>query len=374
MTTMDRIEVRQRGVYHRCAHHGVWFPLVFLRRFRGAEAVTDVIIKAVDSASPSGSETRLKCPNCFRPMLALAVGAPISRELDHCNYCNSIWFDLGELEQVREKGELEPQFPQAPSQFTSTYRPPATPELLFPSDEKSFIDDGDFHDLHFLGLPTRDAGQKRVKQLPICTVVVTLFSIAMTVGWIKDPNSWSNWAFNPHEPFRHYGLTWLTSLFLHAGWLHCLGNMYFLLLCGSDVEEELGSSHFFGLFFLGGVVGHIATMWLASRSEGQPIFSLGASGGVSASLMYYALAFPKHRLNISQFWSGGRRFWSLLNYEVSTASVSTGTFLFIFLLQSVVGSIFQVYDSGSDVNHLAHLTGILMGFVFYGMFPRTHSS
>jgi membrane associated rhomboid family serine protease/Zn-finger nucleic acid-binding protein len=334
----------------------------------------DAIIKATDAPSPVESGNSLKCPNCFKPMPTLAVGAPVFRELDHCEYCNSIWFDIGELEQIHEKGELEPHFPQVPTQFKSTYQPPATPELRFPSDEKSFIDDGDFHDLHYLGLPTRDAGQKRVKELPVVTVVITLLSITMTAALIKDPISWSNLVFNAHEPFRRNGMTWLTSLFLHVGWQHCLGNMYFLWLGGSDVEEELGSSHFFGLFFLGGVVGHIATMWLASRSGGKPILSLGASGGVSAVLMYYALAFPKHRLNISRFWPSGRRSWSLLDDGVSTASVTTGTFLFIFLLQSLAGSISQLYDSGSNINHLAHLTGIMMGFVFYGMFPRTHSS
>ena len=50
----------------------------------------------------------------------------------------------------------------------------------------------------------------------------------------------SEWGFKPADAFHHFGATFVTPFFLHAGWFHLVGNAYFLLVFGDDVEHALG--------------------------------------------------------------------------------------------------------------------------------------
>jgi membrane associated rhomboid family serine protease len=81
----------------------------------------------------------------------------------------------------------------------------------------------------------------------------------------------------------------ITALFLHGGWLHLLGNMWFLWIFGNNVEDRLG--HFvYALFYLGG--GLLANLchWLSDPTSQIPV--IGASGAVAAILGAYAVTWP----------------------------------------------------------------------------------
>ncbi|HEV3340298.1 MAG TPA: rhomboid family intramembrane serine protease [Pirellulales bacterium] len=81
----------------------------------------------------------------------------------------------------------------------------------------------------------------------------------------------------------------VTALFLHGGWLHLLGNMWFLWIFGNNVEDRLG--HFvYALFYLGG--GLVANLchWLSDPASQVPV--IGASGAVAAVLGAYAVTWP----------------------------------------------------------------------------------
>jgi membrane associated rhomboid family serine protease len=102
-------------------------------------------------------------------------------------------------------------------------------------------------------------------------------------------------AFIPNDPFRHFGLTWLTSFFVHGGILHLLGNLYFLLVFGDNVEDTIGRKAFLLVLLSGTVLGH-ALHWIVEPRGDLP--TIGASGGISAIIALYALAFPHTRLGI----------------------------------------------------------------------------
>lgn len=87
----------------------------------------------------------------------------------------------------------------------------------------------------------------------------------------------------------------LTSMFLHAGWMHLIGNMWFLWIFGDNVEDELG--HFvFLLFFLGcGIVAAIA-QFLADPGSSVPI--VGASGAIAGVMGAYLIRFPRARVTV----------------------------------------------------------------------------
>jgi membrane associated rhomboid family serine protease len=80
-----------------------------------------------------------------------------------------------------------------------------------------------------------------------------------------------------------------STMFLHAGWLHLLGNVWFLWIFGNNVEDRLGSIGFTILYFLGGLLA-TACHWIYDPSSTIPV--VGASGAVSCVLGAYAVTFP----------------------------------------------------------------------------------
>src|SRR5205807_9788807 len=85
-----------------------------------------------------------------------------------------------------------------------------------------------------------------------------------------------------------------TSFFLHGGLMHLAGNLYFLVVFGSNVEDYLGGWRFLGLVLLATIAGD------ALHVLAQPdsiVACIGASGGISGLIAFYALKFPRTRLD-----------------------------------------------------------------------------
>lgn len=112
----------------------------------------------------------------------------------------------------------------------------------------------------------------------------------------------SDWGTVPAHLFEHAELmrhgAWLrpfTSLFMHADWLHLLGNMLFLVIFGLPAERALGSRRFLFLFLIGGAFANLIGAWTLS-GQLRPI--VGCSGAVSATLGAYLALFPRAHLGL----------------------------------------------------------------------------
>jgi membrane associated rhomboid family serine protease len=87
----------------------------------------------------------------------------------------------------------------------------------------------------------------------------------------------------------------LLSTFLHAGFLHIIGNMLFLWVFGNNIEDYLGHVKYFVFYILGGIVASLAHI-LPNLSEQVP--SVGASGAVAAVMGAYIVLHPRARVNV----------------------------------------------------------------------------
>jgi membrane associated rhomboid family serine protease len=88
-------------------------------------------------------------------------------------------------------------------------------------------------------------------------------------------------------------LSVVTCMFLHGGWWHLIGNMWFLWIFGNNVEDRLGSAVYLA-FYLGGGLAATAAQWLINPSSTSPV--IGASGAVAAVLGAYAVTWPWARV------------------------------------------------------------------------------
>ncbi|HZM77997.1 MAG TPA: rhomboid family intramembrane serine protease [Candidatus Limnocylindrales bacterium] len=141
----------------------------------------------------------------------------------------------------------------------------------------------------------------------------------------------------------------LSSMFLHAGWLHLLGNMLFLWVFGNNVEDRFGRLRYL-LFYL--ATGYVAAYGFAAAdpSLAQPL--IGASGAVSGVLGAYLILYPRARV------------WSLVPFLLFLPLKLPAWFVLglWFVLQWFYSSGYAVTDAG-EVAFLAHVIGFLFGAV-----------
>ena len=206
--------------------------------------------------------------------------------------------------------------------------------------------------LCFLGLPV-EVDPPPVHHPPWATwtlaalvTAVSLFTMA------RMDQAASGWGLIPGERWRYGGLTLVTSFFLHADPFHLLGNVYFLVVFGDNVEDLLGRVRYLALLLVGALAGgllHVA----ANPSSRIPL--VGASGGVAAIILYYGLVFPRGRLRML-------RFPFFFDLKVSGALV-------LWVIVQVIGAFVQA-TRGTQIGYVAHLGGALAGLIFWSLNGR----
>jgi membrane associated rhomboid family serine protease len=142
-----------------------------------------------------------------------------------------------------------------------------------------------------------------------------------------------------------------TSMFLHAGWLHLLGNMLFLWIFGANVEDRVGRTRFLLVFLVGGVVADAAQILSNPTSEAPMI---GASGAIAAVLGAYLVLFPRARIQSLVFLGF---FYQL----IAVPALIVLGFWFLLQVADGIGSLgpTTVVDGGVAV--FAHIGGFVAG-------------
>jgi membrane associated rhomboid family serine protease len=157
---------------------------------------------------------------------------------------------------------------------------------------------------------------------------------------------------------RHL-ITLLTSMFMHAGWMHIIGNMIYLWAFGREIEDVMGSGRFLFFYLSGGVIAMMAQI-LSDPSSRIP--SLGASGAIAAVMGAFIVTFPRDRI---------RTVLIILIFIRVTYVPAVLIIGFWFLMQVFnVGAVANVKTGG--VAYLAHIGGFLYGVITARLFvnPR----
>jgi membrane associated rhomboid family serine protease len=155
----------------------------------------------------------------------------------------------------------------------------------------------------------------------------------------------------------------LTSLFLHGGFLHLLGNMLFLWIYGDNVEYRLGRWGYLGCYLLTGVA---ATLFYALFAAGSQLPLVGASGAISGVLGFYFLWFPRNKVRLFVFF-----FPIFVNVIEVSARIVLGFYL---VVDNLLPFLLAGERQGGGVAHGAHLGGFVAGLAIAWVIDRRQVS
>lgn len=145
----------------------------------------------------------------------------------------------------------------------------------------------------------------------------------------------------------------LSSIFLHGGVVHLIGNMWFLWIFGDNIEDKLGHVKYFGFYILCGIIASSVHVFFNSRSE---IPCIGASGAIAAVLGAYMVTFPRARIvTIVPI------FFFLQIIELP-AMVVLG---FWFFIQFFSGAVSITASTSGGVAWWAHVGGFVSGIILF---------
>jgi membrane associated rhomboid family serine protease len=143
-------------------------------------------------------------------------------------------------------------------------------------------------------------------------------------------------------------LTVFTSMFMHGGWMHLIGNMLYLWIFGDNVEDQFGKGKFLLFYLLCGIGATIAQVAVNPNSS---IPNLGASGAISGVLAAYLLIFPKGRVNVLM----GRSVMAM-------PAIFVIGFWIVLQFINGIGAITESAETGG-VAYMAHIGGFIVGLV-----------
>ncbi len=275
-------------------------------------------------------------------------------DADVCVGCACIWFDPGEYVRVPRPAPPERAEPELSLEARKVI---ALEKIKKQREEyeKQAGGEGPEESWQYFpaifGLPI-EFGAPAVRSRPWVTwgaagAAVMIFLGAWGLGSLGSANR--AWGFIPAEWYRRGGLTLASSFLLHAGLLHIISNMYFLVVFGDNVEDDLGKVRFVGLLAAAHVAGMIAHGLVDPRSSTPCV---GASAGISGVIAYYAVAFPRARLG----------FFLLLRYYFRWIKMPAAVAFALWIALQLFGAWKQV-QGFTNVSALAHLGGAAVGFV-----------
>jgi membrane associated rhomboid family serine protease len=149
--------------------------------------------------------------------------------------------------------------------------------------------------------------------------------------------------------------TVVTSMFMHGGWMHLLGNMWFLWIFGNNVEDSMGRARFVAFYVACGIVAAAAQV-LASADS--PIPMVGASGAIGGVMGAYIVLYPRVRVHMLVF----------LGIVFFTISVPAYFMLGYWVLLQVLGALPQLSSDAAGVAFWAHIGGFLAGAALIKLF------
>ncbi len=213
-------------------------------------------------------------------------------------------------------------------------------------------------------IPLRDVIPSRTT--PYITITIIVLN---TLAWLFELSL-------PHDVLNQflvvYGVvpayfewpTLITSMFLHGGWMHVIGNMWYLWIFGDNVEDSLGHGRFIVFYLLCGIVAAFGQILIQPDST---LPTIGASGAIAGVMGAYFVLYPQSRvltlLPLIIIWE-----------IVELPAIVLLGFWFLMQLFSAGTIAMTASTGGGGVAFMAHVAGFLFGVVAVFAFKKRQRS
>jgi membrane associated rhomboid family serine protease/Zn-finger nucleic acid-binding protein len=353
----QRIKEQVVDICSRCA--GVWFDIGELRRYlhylletEPIRAKTPVLFEPPDAMSGwrvnSAVDPGKLCPDCHKPLIPFNYAYDSNIFLDKCPECEGIWAEESELLAVTKHLKFHPAEKTLGLAVAEHTKYIANLEAI--TDALNIAIRIPF--IRIL-LPLKD--EKIVRNLSVnrrsfpwltfsLITITSLLFLLQTFLVLDYQAFFKQYGLVPVQLAKGYWLPLFTSIFVHAGFFHLFGNLFFLWLFGDNVEERLG--HFsFLLFYL--VVGAVAGLIYALGNSQSSVPVVGASGAIAGVMGAYFVFFPEAEIRTLLAWRVVR--------------IPALFYLGGWFLIQIFNTVFSSVSGVSGVAWLAHVAGFLLG-------------
>ncbi|MCD6288753.1 MAG: rhomboid family intramembrane serine protease [Candidatus Hydrogenedentes bacterium] len=341
---------------------GVWFDRDEMSEFLDAYIATNESVPnaPVRINQPGGCPTTVQqaarfCPRCGVNMRVVNYAYDSNIFVDRCEECGGTWVDGDEVVQLASFCKGNPKLDKlgvSMAKHVKNVRETAEMidgirDVIHPN---SMLSTWLFFVMPFWLIPIGDSTER--KSVPWCTLGLILANVAVmfyVFCFVTDMDAfWAQYGSIPALIWKGNDLyRFITSMFIHAGIFHILGNMLFLGVFGDNVEAGFGHIKFI-LFYL--VCGICSDLVFAAMHPAMTDPVIGASGAIAGVIGAYFVLYPEAKVKTFVY---GR-----------VVTVPAVLYLGLwFLMQLVYLHIHTTYEAALGVAFAAHVGGFVTGLV-----------
>ena len=198
--------------------------------------------------------------------------------------------------------------------------------------------------------PLRDESQ-RLRHLPVVTVLIIVLNALVFLAELAGGDAFINrWSLVPANIVAGQGwITLLTSMFMHAGWMHILSNMVFFWAFGPEIEDMMGPLRFAIFYLLGGLAAIVVQIIVAPSST---IAILGASGAIAAVMGAFLVTYRRGRIHTVV----------LLGHATQVTLVPAVALVGLWFLSQLISGIGALAEvQTGSIAYLAYIAGFAFG-------------
>jgi membrane associated rhomboid family serine protease len=194
---------------------------------------------------------------------------------------------------------------------------------------------------------------RRPRRFPIVTTAIILVNAFVFLLELTGGDAFvEQWSVIPADIVAgQHWFTIVTAMFMHAGWLHIVGNMVFLWAFGPEIEEAMGRPRYLAFYLLSGLAASVAQI---AAMAGSTVPNLGASGAIAGVMGAFLITYPRDQIRTLILFGWFTRI------TVIPAAFLIGLW-FLMQLFSQLGATADVQTGG--VAYVAHVGGFIFGAV-----------
>ncbi|MCP4581955.1 MAG: rhomboid family intramembrane serine protease [candidate division Zixibacteria bacterium] len=302
-------------------------------------------------ANESDKSNGRQCPQCNTSMSSDKISLKNkSLKIDYCRECRLIWIDH------REYKKLSWFKPEPPESANKSAKNDPRPEITGLRKHHSELHGDSYTDppdtwweyiLGIIGFPI-ESGDYELSKLPLLVwISAAVIALVFLVSLIDLKSVAYTFGFIPSQWYRYSGLTIITSLMLHADLWHLIGNLYFYIVFGDNVEDLIGRAKFIVLL-LGSHIGGTILHGIFTNRPDIPV--IGASAGIFGLMAFYTVLFPKKKFKIVLS----------LYFYFHWINISVKYFFLLYAILQIEYLIEQLKGTGY-VSALGHIGGLIVG-------------